>query len=97
MTTSTSITINTELTNAHKTGTKIAILTGDDTFCYEDCIIQHIGRNTITFITPEFKTDGREVIKRYTINKKLITGVGVVIASLHIESEDDDKWTDIWM
>lgn len=86
-------TINQELIKAHREQFKIDLLIGDSLYCYESCVIQHIGRITITFVCTSYKGEN-DVLMSYTINKKLITGIGIVIASLPMIDDfgDDEIW-----
>lgn len=88
-------TINQELSKAHKEQNKVLLLVGDETYCYEDCVIQYIGRSTITFITPM-----NNKIMSYTIAKRLITGIGYAVASIPMSEEDiedNDTWNSSWL
>lgn len=85
-------TLNQTLSKAHKEQFKVSLLIGEETYCYEDCVIQYIGRTTITFVCSSFKGDSN-VLMSYTIKKSLITGIGFVIAALPaIEDDIDEYW-----
>lgn len=89
---STAPTLNQTLSKAHKEQFKVSLLIGEETYCYEDCVIQYIGRSTVTFICSSFKGDSN-VLMSYTIKKSLITGIGHVIATLPmIDDEIDEYW-----
>lgn len=81
-------TITTSLKNAHRNQSKISLLIGDNGEIYDDCLIEYIGRSTITFIAVHIK-DNNTSLKRHTIKRTLITGIEETICTISSDNLDD--------